>query len=75
MSLTLHRTKHTFWHKLWVAEYFLSADCSFQADVEMEQIRSFLQQDIETVAQKIAAARQEGQSEESVRPLYDQAQL
>ena len=40
----------------------------------MEQIRSFLQQDLETVAQKIAAARQEGQSEESIRPLYDQAQ-
>ncbi len=39
----------------------------------MEQVRSLLQQDIQTAAQKIVAARQEGQSEESVRQLYEQA--
>lgn len=74
LSLTLHRTKHTFWHKVWVAEYFVGTNCCFQAEVKLEQIRSFLQQDLEILAQKIAAARQKGQSEESVRPLYDQAQ-
>ena len=40
----------------------------------MEQTSSSLQQDLETVAQKTAVARQEDQSEESIRSLYDQAQ-
>ncbi len=39
----------------------------------MEQIKSLLEKDVQTAAQKIAAARQEGQSEESVRQLYEQA--
>ena len=43
--------------------------------MEMETIRSLLQQEVETAAQKIVAAKKEGQSEESLRPLYDQAQF
>ena len=39
----------------------------------MEQIIILLQQDIETVAEKIRVA-QEGQSEETVRQLYEQVQ-
>ena len=38
----------------------------------MEQIKSFLEQDVQTAAQRLAAARQEGQSEESIRQLYEQ---
>ncbi len=56
-------------------EYFVSTDCCFQAEVEMEQIRSLLQQEVETRTQKIVTAKKEGQSEESLRPLYDQAQF
>ncbi|DBB14696.1 hypothetical protein WJX82_006211 [Trebouxia sp. C0006] len=41
----------------------------------MEQIRSLLQQEVETRTQKIVTAKKEGQSEESLRPLYDQAQF
>ena len=56
-------------------EYFVSTDCCFQAEVEMEQIRSLLQQEVETRTQKIVTAKKEGQSEESLPQLYDQAQF
>ena len=56
-------------------EYFVSTACCFQAQVEMEQIRSLLQQELQTKTQEIVTAKKEGHSEESLRSLYDQAQF
>ena len=53
-------------------EYFVSTACCFQAQVEMEQIRSLLQQELQTKTQEIVTAKKEGHSEESLRSLYDQ---
>ena len=41
----------------------------------MEQIRSLLQQELQTRTQETVTAKKEGHSEESLRSLYDQAQL
>ena len=36
----------------------------------MEQIKRFLEEDLQTAVQRLAIARQEGQSEESILQLY-----
>ena len=40
----------------------------------MEAHRALLQQELETVHQEIAAAKQEGQSAESLQQLFDKAE-
>ena len=44
---------------------------AFPAEIEMEQYKTLLRQQVQTAVHNIAAAQHEGQSEEATRQLYD----